>query len=203
MSGEDIRGFRTKMYSLLSALFRYPSRELESFRFDAQIPSEHYRESANLLKDLFQLRPYEESYEIEFTRLFISAYPKVPCPPYESFYKEGRLMGDCAMELRELYHAFNIDVVREMPDNVSVELEFMGLLTRMESFAERGNFVEILKVEEDMLRKHLTSWIPRFSSCVIKEAKVEFYRRAALLLKRFIEEDLRYVEKLLRQQSLT
>ena len=203
MQEEVVGSFRTKVYLLLSALFRYPSRDAEKFKFTPKILDKRFNRTLELLKELLKLSFYDETYEVEFTRLFISAYPKVPCPPYESFYKEGRLMGDCAMELRELYHAFNIDVVREMPDNVSVELEFMGLLTRMESFAERGNFVEILKVEEDMLRKHLTSWIPRFSSCVIKEAKVEFYRRAALLLKRFIEEDLRYVEKLLRQQPLT
>ena len=30
----------------------------------------------------------------EHTRLFISAYPHVPCPPYESAYREGELMGE-------------------------------------------------------------------------------------------------------------
>jgi len=196
MQEEVVRSFRTKMYLLLSALFRYPSRDAEKFKFTPKILDKRFNRTLRSLKELLKLSFYNETYEVEFTRLFINAYPKLPCPPYESFYKEGRLMGDCTIRLRELYRSFGVDVAKEMPDNISVELEFMGILTKMENSTREYERTRVIKAEEIMLREHLAGWVSKFSSCVNREAHVELYRKAALLLSHFIEEDLVYVQEL-------
>ncbi len=70
-----------------------------------------------------------EELQAEYTRLFISAYPKLLCPPYESYYKEGIVYGNSSIEVKEWYRKCCLDFIceGEPADVVSAELEFMAI----------------------------------------------------------------------------
>jgi nitrate reductase assembly molybdenum cofactor insertion protein NarJ len=70
-----------------------------------------------------------EELETEYTRLFISAFPALPCPPYESFYREGVVYGKTSVDVREIYNSHGFDYVYEgePPDLLSVELDFLSM----------------------------------------------------------------------------
>ena len=72
--------------------------------------------------------PLEDA-QAEYTRLFISAYPAVLCPPYESYYREGLLYGNSSVESAEWYRRRGLDFTfeGEPADHLSVELEFLAL----------------------------------------------------------------------------
>jgi len=93
---------------------------------------------------------------IEYTRTFINAFPKVPCPPYESYYKEGVVYGESSVQVEKIYrsHGLIYDYKSEPPDHISVELEFLALKEDIE-------FLERLK-----------KWIPLFTKCVKENSRM-------------------------------
>jgi nitrate reductase assembly molybdenum cofactor insertion protein NarJ len=72
--------------------------------------------------------PLEEA-QAEYTRLFISAYPAVLCPPYESYYREGIVYGQSSVEIGEWYEKSGLRFTYEgePPDLLSVELDYLAM----------------------------------------------------------------------------
>ena len=108
-----------------------------------------------------------EPLQAEYVKLFINALPETPCPPYGSFYLEGTLMGDSTIRLRDLYasHGFHTD---EMEDHISVELEFLALLSM-------ASGLEGVRESIDFLLDHLRSWTPAFLEQIEKADQGGFY----------------------------
>jgi len=108
-----------------------------------------------------------ELLQAEYVRLFINALPETPCPPYGSFYLEGTLMGDTTIRLRDLYasHGFHTD---EMEDHISVELEFLALLSM-------ASGLEGVRESIDFLLDHLRSWSPAFLEEIEKADQGGFF----------------------------
>jgi DMSO reductase family type II enzyme chaperone len=80
-------------------------------------------------------------------------------------------------DLAGFYRAFGFDVggaVRERPDHLAVELEFMCLLALKEAYAAQNAFVEHTAVSVDAQRKfiedHLGRWIDLFAQSVALNA---------------------------------
>lgn len=111
------------------------------------------------------------SLENEYVRLFINALPEVPCPPYGSVYLEGSLMSSSTVRLRRIYWSYGFDSV-EMPDHVSVELEFLAVLAALGDQPEsRDDYAEVLD--------HLRAWTPEFFRRVDQHDRTGYYRQAA------------------------
>ncbi|MDD5205736.1 MAG: molecular chaperone TorD family protein [Desulfobacterales bacterium] len=108
-----------------------------------------------------------ELLQAEYVRLFINALPETPCPPYGSFYLEGTLMGDTTIRLRDLYagHGFHTE---EMEDHISVELEFLALLSMASKQEGVGESL-------DFLLGHLRSWTPAFLEDIEKADQGGFF----------------------------
>ncbi len=106
--------------------------------------------------------------QAEYTRLFISAFPRLLCPPYESYYREGVVYGNASVEVRELYekHGLRFGYEGEPPDLFSAELEFLAL-TNDEIFLER-----------------MKEWVFDFTSRVREHSKI--YGRCAEAFEDFI-----------------
>ncbi|CAG0963009.1 hypothetical protein ANRL2_01039 [Anaerolineae bacterium] len=111
----------------------------------------------------------------EHTRLFINAFPRVPCPPYESAYRQGELLGESAMQVAEEYRAWGLAVDHEQVDHVGAELEFVAFLLALDT-------PEASAMTEVFTREHLLSWLPRFADDVINESRLGFYRETGRLL---------------------
>ncbi|MDI6728209.1 MAG: molecular chaperone TorD family protein [Thermodesulfovibrionales bacterium] len=121
-------------FRYFSLVFSYPTEEMleEIEELSADFPGMRCSE---ILRGM----PIEDV-KAEYTRLFISAFPALLCPPYESFYREGVVYGNTSAEVCEIYKSHGFDYVYEgePPDLLSVELDFL-------SMTNDGDFLDRLK----------------------------------------------------------
>ncbi|MEE9196090.1 MAG: molecular chaperone TorD family protein [Alphaproteobacteria bacterium] len=139
-----------------------------------------------------------EGLAVEYTRLFIG--PGRHIPPYAAVHLGGEgaslwgpettwfkgFIEDAGFNYRPDYH--------DLPDHVSVELEFMREITAREARAlaeeDEGRAKKLRRIEREFLGKHLALWILEFCRKVAAEAELPFYREVAVLSKGFVESEL-------------
>jgi DMSO reductase family type II enzyme chaperone len=129
------------------------------------------------------------------------------CPPYETDFTAGDVFRQ-TQELADLagfYRAFGMegsDGERERPDHVSVELEFMHLLTYKEAWAlaqgDQGGAEICREAEADFLTDHVLKWLPEFARRLetltgtsASSAAHRFYREAARSATALLEKEAR------------
>ncbi len=140
-----------------------------------------------------------EELAVEYTRLFLG--PGRHISPHESVHHEltdgrkwGTLWGDSTMEVKEFIESSGLELRPDsnlIPDHISVEFEFMQLLTEHEEGAIRQSDKESLRachgMQRHFLGKHISKWVPKFCSEVIVKAENPFYRQMAEFAKSFVE----------------
>lgn len=139
-----------------------------------------------------------EDLAVEYARLFLG--PGRHVSPHESVHHQredgqwGQLWGGSTVEVKKFIETAGFRYQTEykgMPDNISVELEFMEQVTEREAQAWTENDDEAalycLKIEKRFIEDHLVKWIPQFCEKVKQEAELPFYRDMAILTKHFIE----------------
>jgi TorA maturation chaperone TorD len=147
-------------------------------------------ESASLTSDIDALR-------IDYSRLFIGPY-RLLAPPYGSVYLENtrRIMGNSTLDVRNKYadEGLRLDI-KEAPDHIAIELEFMYYLISKEIeaalSAESIDATSYLTKQKDFLDAHLGIWVSDFSNNIAVNAETAFYRDLACQTKSFIEADLK------------
>lgn len=144
----------------------------------------------------------EEKIAVEFTSLFVVSGQEM-ITPYESYYCDtltidhstacsayfqskgeavglkGFLGGASSRSVHKYYKEFNFEIDPssfDMPDHVSVELEFMGKLYESNCCEEARIF----------FREHLSRWIHLFLNKLLIQKKSDFYRAVAESLKGFL-----------------
>ncbi len=124
-----------------------------------------------------------ENLEVEYTKLFRAAYPKVLCPSYESVYRSARkrvmdpfIIGSLENIYRKAGLEIEINKV-ELPEHVAVELEALAYII---SRALTDDISVQLMI--DLYRKHLSKWLPLFSQCIKESSKEVFYKDLAEVL---------------------
>jgi TorA maturation chaperone TorD len=116
--------------------------------------------------------------QAEYTRLFISGYPKTPCPPYESAYREGRLMGQANAATRALYSEWGMVIEPPLADHLATEFEFLAfLLTLAQTTPEVAD--QALAARTAFLTEHLGQWLPQFAADLQAHTRFEGYRKLA------------------------
>ncbi len=107
--------------------------------------------------------------------------------PHE--YRQSQEMADIA----GFYRAFGFEnggVIRERPDYLSTELEFMHALTLKEAYAQEANNPEHVEVGVDaqrkFLRDHLAHWLPLFGKRLEQLAVEGVYADLVTLTTAFI-----------------
>jgi TorA maturation chaperone TorD len=112
-----------------------------------------------------------EEVQTEYTRLFISAYPALLCPPYESYYREGLVYGQTSIDAEEWYRQYHLQFSgeNEPPDHLSVELEFLAI-TGDSAFGQK-----------------LREWVPKFTERV--KASSTIYGACTEDLERFLNKE--------------
>lgn len=109
----------------------------------------------------------------EYTRLFVG--PGEPlAPPYESLYRDegGQLLGPTASAVVAWYRTYDVGLhpeVRDLPDHVAAELEFLAHLHR------RGE----TDAAEQFVAEHLGQWVGTFLDAVRASAREPFYAALA------------------------
>lgn len=188
---------RANAYKLLSELFKYPEKELTKLsstildtfsklspKFEAQAQTLVTRlEQADSLKDL----------QIEYSRLFVGPY-QVEAAPFSSVYldPQGLVMGESTIDAIEYYVDAGLnpnDDIKEPPDHISTELEFMYYLI-FNSVVKNDQSKEA--ISKDFLTNHLSKWTGEFTKKIIKKSKDDFYSNLGTLLNKFISEEEKY-----------
>jgi DMSO reductase family type II enzyme chaperone len=110
--------------------------------------------------------------------------------PHE--YRQSQEMADIA----GFYRAFGFNVggkVRERPDHISAELEFMHVLALKEAFAAESGIVEHIEVCADAQRKflkeHLGKWVGLFAESLARSAEAGLYVSLARFAAAFVLAD--------------
>lgn len=165
----------------LAALFRQPSlwqghepSELEA-SLD-QLGNAWARAGGQLIEEWRRALVRREECEIEFAQLFLGPFD-IRVPPYASFYLEvdGQLMGEAASFVLESYSRAGIELaddVREMPDHVAIELDFVQYL--MQDRPELSD-QELFALRKEFWARHFSVWFPRFVDQIKRESEHPLY----------------------------
>jgi DMSO reductase family type II enzyme chaperone len=207
---------RSEIYKLLATVFLYPSEEVfQSFRSDAFIETlerhgatlpdetEWVKEVTafcEILKEAF--RQYSQTdFEGEYNRLF-AHIGSAKCPPYETEYGYDNVFQktDAMADIAGFYTAYGLEVAddyRERADFISVELEFMQLLTLKEAYAlenDRKEQYEICRdTQKKFLQDHLGRWLTMFTKVLANSTENTFYAQCGRLTEKFLESEFAYL----------
>lgn len=136
-----------------------------------------------------------ETLLIDYTRLFIIAPGQVTAMPYASFWltEDPSMRHEATTAVIEAYEQGGFDVsddIRELPDHIAVELEFLYLLIFARNQAQAGGDTEELAAANDKHRRfaaeHMAAWIGPFAASMKSGAETAFYRELADLTERFV-----------------
>jgi TorA maturation chaperone TorD len=132
---------------------------------------------------------------IDYAKLFVGPNELI-APPYGSVYleKERRVMGDSTLKTIELYREAGLaisDDFKELPDHITVELEFMYYLIFKEVEAieksDLDSALHFIKMQEIFLNRFLGQWIIPFCEKIKEGTENEFYRSLADCVSTFVK----------------
>ena len=187
---------RSQLYGFLATVYRKePSLE---FLREIKTPAitVALRDAGVELEQGFFRKPEAEllfELAVEYTRLFVG--PGKHIAPCESVHVAGgdQLWGEAAIAVQRFIGQVGVEFKQEyndLPDHISVELEFMQQLSAAESEAwaveDRGEAHKCSRIEAEFLNKHLSSWVSRFCERVIAETEIGYFREMAMLTRDFI-----------------
>ena len=184
---------RGDCYKLLSACFYLPQKILyleedlfqnltmllKSIRPEAAIFSVEMEKAIHKYSD--------ESLAIEHAKLFVGPF-ELKAPPYGSIYLDQgrRVMGDSTLEVRKMFEEAGLSMderFKELPDHISVELEFMYYLIHQEVEAlensEMDRALTFKETQETFLNRFLRPWVPLFCAKMKESTENEFYNALA------------------------
>ncbi len=188
---------RSRLYGLLANLFRRePDAELLH-----QLRSPGFRAlfsgiGIDLGDDFFNdpLDEVRDRLRVEYTFLFLG--PGKHIAPHESVQRKrgsGILWGEETSIVKQFMAAAGFDLdeaASDIPDHVSVELEFLSHLSAKEAEAwqadDHQSAAAALGWQHRFVSDNLGKWVGRFCRTVEAAAETPFYAQFAKLLRSFI-----------------
>lgn len=184
----EVAHARSSVYGLLANTFRYPDQTLLKTLEDPERwsvwPSVIRRLDVELGKRLDRVRDQwmdnsrhpsdrfnngDNKLQDTFVHLFGHAV-RGTCPLYELEYGRGEIIQQTSIlaDITGFYSAFGVELTEEgneRPDHVSVECEFMSILSAKEAYAiHHEKDSESLKIlcdaQRSFLEDHLARWMP-------------------------------------------
>jgi DMSO reductase family type II enzyme chaperone len=180
---------RAKVYGFLSIAFLYPR---ENWTEDVDYALEAARGLGNPELNLAVDSTSLEQLQSEYLRAIGASGPLT----YETEYGlDGsfRLSHELA-DISGFYKAFGFNVggqVRERPDHLATELEFMHLLALKEWQAPNQDLAEIcIDAQRKFLEDHLGRWLEAFAIRIAFESKDNLYSELARFAVAFVKQDI-------------
>lgn len=183
---------RAACYQLLAQGFAAPksgfAESMLGQLLDALVASEGSRALASELSDVAAGLKHSQTLRLyqlqgEHTGLFINNHPRVPCPPFESAYREKTLMGVATTTVAATYREWGLEVGSEFADHAGAELEFMAFLIRL---SEQDDGTDTSLAQQAFLRDHILAWMPRFASDIQESSGIALYTSLGKLLAAFL-----------------
>ncbi len=216
---------RLAAYSDLTRYFYYPDEKLltllDSGEMESHLPLYRFLglELSAYLKRIKEWRQGHKDngaalleLKREYTRLFITAHPKLPAPPYGSLYLEdkGMIWGETTVEAVKLYAEAGLKAAedfKDVPDHFAAELEFMWYLIReglkakgitsdgkTDGVPDKERASMVSSIEKKFLCNHLVKWAPPFLDRVMESTRSAFYREIANLAKEFFDSEIEILD---------
>lgn len=201
---DDATATRFAMYATLARALDFPTRE-----FHAEMQDGHFRDG---VRAMIEGLPYALEREIDFYGLhdpsdyvdfqaeYIRLFDVGPMrPPFPLYAGEWGSTRKRAMEdALRFYHFFGMKVnesCRELPDHVTVQLEFMQALAFTEGSARAAgeDASPFLRAERDFLERHPGRWWPMLRRKMAGFEPPRFYDALTALADAFFAADLRYL----------
>ena len=110
-----------------------------------------------------------EQWRGEYTRLFISGYPKTPCPPFESAYRQGSMGGAAVEDLEQIYRRLGLQSTEMPADFLGTMLECAAYLLEREAAGDEELWSELWD-------EHLARWVPGFAGDLTEHSRLGLYR---------------------------
>jgi len=235
---KNFASIRSQVYVILSRGFWYPDHPgHQEISFSSPSFWDGFSQLINRIDADEELQEYSHQWRMaalrepeenevssrseEYTRLF-AHIKTVKAPPHETEYGSDHIFMKTHQlaDINGFYHAFGMTLdkqISERPDHLSVECEFMALLTLKEAYAleavheaegcepceaisaeqsehgEREKADITLDAQRKFLEEHLGRWAPFFSEIVIKETRLSFYKTASAFLKAFLQWDAKWL----------
>lgn len=132
---------------------------------------------------------------VDYTRLFLGPTHPMAAPYGSAWLGDSQpLMQETTLAVDALYREAGFEIAedfRDLPDHVTVELEFLYAQLFAQAQARRAGDSAALEAanlaRRRLLDSHLGSWAPRFGAALGNAAQSQFYRTLALLTAAFVE----------------
>ncbi len=194
---------RSRVYQLLGLAFAFPDEDLYDAVRDGSFAAMLAEACAALpfdatgavTSDLGVAPDTYADFESEYIRLFDVGAAGPPCPLYDGVYVGDRMK--VMEDATRFYNFFGLRVsaqMRELPDHITTELEFLHYLTFRETQARQGGLdaSSLLRAERDFLARHLCKWVPRLQAKLAKQTTAPFFPALVRFAAAFFERDRAY-----------
>jgi TorA maturation chaperone TorD len=194
---------RAVMYSVLSAGLAVPSPDRWSLLASKLIPAALVIDLpdplADLVADVSVALPADVAAFREAHMMLFPPITSSDAPGYETAYRGDGIFQQTALlaDIAGFYRAHGLragGVDRERLDHITVELEFMAVLTRKVIASLQGNELANAEISSEMatlfLRDHLGCWAPAYGHRVAAVSASAWYRALGALLAAWMDLEL-------------
>jgi len=194
---------RSRIYQLLGAAFAFPDEDFFQATHDGTFATTLAEMCAGLPYDLTSVATPDlvaggtscAEFESEYIRLFDVGPAGPPCPLYGGMYIGDRMkVMEDATRFYNFFHLRLSPQMRELPDHITTELEFLHYLTFREAAAcQNGLDVSsLLRAERDFLARHLCKWLPKLQARLAKQSALPFFPALVRFAAAFLAADQAY-----------
>jgi len=178
---------RPQLYMFASGLFAAPTHDrieiLQNLLIDLLSVESPWKETLMAFKDQVN---YSEKMEVEYSKLFILAFPNLAVQPFGSYWLEDdqSLMGKSSIDIKNMMAEHGIEIAEDaglLPDHIVSELEFMAYLATQD---------ETKSTQYQLLEEHLALWTPQFTAALRDANPAPYYQLAADFLDKLITSDV-------------
>jgi putative dimethyl sulfoxide reductase chaperone len=135
----------------------------------------------------------EEELQVAHAELFVGPF-ELKASPYGSTYleKTRRIMGESTMKVLKHYQKAGLEVdIKQPPDHIAIELEFLSYLCALEAESLQNGDIEKaaeLQTEQKLfLDRYILPWAPQFAQNIRSGTKSTFYQNLADCFEVFIK----------------
>ncbi len=189
---------RGNCFKLLAACFYEPDKEMfieQQVCANLQTLSEFWSSDAAThagKMDMYLKTLSQEQLSIDHAALFVGPF-ELLAAPYGSVYTEDtrQVMGKSTMDVLNFYETAGLSVeIKEPPDHIAIELEFMYYLCSKEAVAVRDNTSDaarsLRRQQADFYFQTLKPWVGKFCEAIRGGTDNGFYRNLADCLMHFL-----------------
>mgnify|MGYP001615745211 CR=1 FL=1 len=203
---------RSSVYGLLAVGFAYPEREFFNDVASGRLADDltaaltlcAVPSTAETVAGLRSSLPFED-FEAAYLRAFETNAPTPSVSLYQASYVPGLAKSDLLLELKAFYSNFDLMVapgLHELEDKLTAELECMHFLAAKQ--AQTGDDASLhpepyVLAQNDFLKRHLATWLPRFSEAVEAQEVAPFFLALARSAATFVVSDSKVMEQAARQ----